>query len=381
MDDLDRGVREHRRGVVPTAVGAAGAATCGAGLLHERPPSGRVPPVTRRGELGEQPLVQRADGVDVDHHLEHHPVLLDPRARGLTVALTWWSGGRRARTGALVQRHDSGADHTEDSYDASKEPTIEVMPGACGSRERQGGVVMLAGDDPVAESATAAVQTGDLDRLGRLLRDHPELATARIGDRGMSRTLLHAATDWPGHYPNVAEIIGMLVRAGADVNARFHGPHAETPLHWAASSDDVDALDALLDAGADIEASGAVLGGGSPLADACGFGQWHAARRLVGRGARTRLKDAAALGLMDRIEAAFSAEPIPSSHDVTEALWSACHGGQRQAAEYLIGRGADANWIGWDDLTPLDVATQADASELVEWLRSQGAKSGSELKA
>jgi ketosteroid isomerase-like protein len=32
------------------------------------------------------------------------------------------------------------------------------------------------------------------------------------------------------------------------------------PLHWAASSDDVEALDALLDAGADIEADGAVIG-------------------------------------------------------------------------------------------------------------------------
>ncbi|MFL5976483.1 MAG: ankyrin repeat domain-containing protein, partial [Solirubrobacterales bacterium] len=32
-------------------------------------------------------------------------------------------------------------------------------------------------------------------------------------------------------------------------------------MHWAASSDDVEVLDALLDAGADIEAPGAILGG------------------------------------------------------------------------------------------------------------------------
>jgi uncharacterized protein len=241
--------------------------------------------------------------------------------------------------------------------------------------------VMLAGDDPLAVSATTAVQAGDVDGLGRLLRNHPELATARIGDATISRTLLHAATDWPGHYPNVAQTIGMLVRAGADVNARFHGPHTETPLHWAASSDDVDALDALLDAGADIEASGAVLGGGTPLADACGFGQWHAARRLVERGASTRLKDAAALGLTDRIGAAFTVEPLPTPDEVTAAFWSACHGGQRQAAEYLLDRGADLNWLGWDDLTPLDAASHAEASELVDWLRSEGAKTASELKA
>ena len=171
------------------------------------------------------------------------------------------------------------------------------------------------------------------------------------------------------------------MRAGADVNARFHGSHTETSLHWAASSDDVEAIDTLVDAGADIEASGAVLGGGTPLADACGFGQWQAARRLVERGATTRLKDAAALGLIDRLEAAFAAEPIPAPDEVTSALWSACHGGRRQAAEYLLDRGADLNWIGWDELTPLDVASQAEASELVDWLRSNGAKTAGELKA
>jgi ankyrin repeat protein len=169
------------------------------------------------------------------------------------------------------------------------------------------------------------------------------------------------------------------VRAGADVNARFHGSHAETPLHWAASSDDVEALDALLDAGADIEASGAILGGGSPLADACGFGQWQAARRLVERGATTRLKDAAALGLLDRIETAFTAGPIPTPDEVTVAFWSACHDGRRQAAEYLLDRGADLNWVGSDDLTPLDLAAQAEASDLVAWLRSQAAKTATEL--
>ena len=108
-------------------------------------------------------------------------------------------------------------------------------------------------------------------------------------------------TDWPGHVPEAAAKIAALVAAGADVNARFTGPHTETPLHWAASSDDVDALDALLDAGADIEADGAVIGGGTPIADAVAFGQWKAARRLLERGARTNLWQAAALGLLDRV--------------------------------------------------------------------------------
>jgi uncharacterized protein len=238
--------------------------------------------------------------------------------------------------------------------------------------------VLLAGDDPVALAATDAVQTGDLARLEHLLGERPELATARIGDVTMSRTLLHAATDWPGHYPNVAAVIAALVGAGADVNARFAGSHAETPLHWAASSNDVEAVDALLEAGADIEAPGAVLGGGPPLADAVGFGQWQAARRLVERGATTRLKDAAALGLIDRVRSVFE-EAAPPEELVTAAFWSACHGGQQETADYLLNRGADINWVGWDDLTPLDVASQADAGDLVNWLRAHGAKTANEL--
>jgi uncharacterized protein len=236
--------------------------------------------------------------------------------------------------------------------------------------------------DPLAVAVVEAIHTGDLPTLERLLRENPGLATARLGDDdpdGMSRTLLHVATDWPGHFPNGSATVAMLIEAGADANARFHGPHAETPLHWAASSNDVEVLDALLDAGADIEAPGAVIGGGTALADARAFGQWQAAHRLVERGAQTTLQDAATLGLMDRLGAYFASDTPPSPDEISSAFWGACHGGQRRAAEYLLARGADLNWIPpWEELTPLDAARRSDAGELVEWLRARGAKSASD---
>ena len=115
-------------------------------------------------------------------------------------------------------------------------------------------------DEPLAVAVVEAIQTGDQERLGRLLAEHPGLATARLGDDGpggMTRTLLHVATDWPGHFPNGPDTVALLAEAGAEVDARFGGgSHDETPLHWAASSDDVEVLDALLDLGADIEAPG-----------------------------------------------------------------------------------------------------------------------------
>jgi uncharacterized protein len=238
-------------------------------------------------------------------------------------------------------------------------------------------------EDPLAVAAVEAIHSGDLPTLRRLLREHPDLATDRLGDDdpdGMSRTLLHVATDWPGHFPNGAATVALLVEAGADVNARFHGPHAETPLHWAASSDDVEVLDALLDAGADIEAPGGVIAGGTPLTDARAFGQWRAAHRLVERGAQTTLQDVATLGLMDRLEEYFATEAPPAPDEIDRAFWGACHGGQRGAAEFLLDRGADVNWIPpWEQLTPLDAAQRSEAAELVEWLRARGAKSASEV--
>lgn len=248
-------------------------------------------------------------------------------------------------------------------------------------------MVTLRTDDPLAVAVVKAIHGGDVETLKRLLSENPELATARLGDDaeqcragGMSRTLLHVATDWPGHYPNGPEIVKTLIVAGADVNGRFAGPHEETPLHWAASSDDVAVLDVLLDAGAEINARGAVIAGDTPLADAVAFGQWNAARRLIERGARASLWQAAALGLMDRVEQHFTGEPSPTPDDVTGAFWCACHGGQRAAAEHLLQRGADLNWIGYDNLTPLDAARRSGANELVAWLFHQGAKSADEVR-
>jgi uncharacterized protein len=233
----------------------------------------------------------------------------------------------------------------------------------------------LTPDSPLARRVTEVIRSGDAAALERLLREHPALATARLGDpeRGQSRTLLHVVTDWPGHVPQADAKVAALVAAGADVNARFTGPHGETPLHWAASSDDIDALDALLDAGADIEADGAVIAGGTPIADAVAFGQWNAALRLLERGARTNLWQAAALGLLDRVQDALARTPA-AQEDLDNALWCAAHGGQRATAELLLNHGADPAWVGHDNLTAAQAADRSDAHELAAWLREQDTK-------
>jgi hypothetical protein len=95
-------------------------------------------------------------------------------------------------------------------------------------------------NEPLAVADFEAIHSGDLDGLNRLLRENPGLTTARIEQR----TLLHVATDWPGHFPNIAAVVTALNTAGCDPNAPGIGPPPETPLPWAASSDDVGLCEA-----------------------------------------------------------------------------------------------------------------------------------------
>jgi len=232
--------------------------------------------------------------------------------------------------------------------------------------------------DRVAAEAKAAIQGGDVDGLQRLLGEHPGLAAARIeGRRGGSGTPLLMVADWPGFFPNGAKVVRVLIEAGADPKARTEGGHAlESPLHYAASSDDAEVAEALIDGGADIDAPEGSIG--TPLANAVGYGCWQVADLLVARGARIEtLWQAAALGKMARIEEIFAAEPGPTAEDIKHAFWQACHGGQPRAAAYLLERGADINWKpDYAKDLPLVVAkgtgTRWGITE--SWLRDQGAK-------
>ncbi len=233
--------------------------------------------------------------------------------------------------------------------------------------------------DPLAQSLMAAIQNGNVEILRKFLESRPEISELRIIDaKRVGRTLLHVATDWPGHFPNVTQTIDLLIERGADPNAPILGANTqETALHWAASNNDVNALDALLDKGANIECPGAIFTNGTAMSDAVVFAQWNAARRLLERGALTTLTQSAALGLMDRLATNFERDPKPSSDEITAAFWHACRGGQLHAAQYLLDKGANLNWVGWDNTTPMDAAQLSGNQELVAWLRDRGRRQAS----
>ena len=115
-------------------------------------------------------------------------------------------------------------------------------------------------------------------RCSRFLIERPAPATARLASHG-DRTLLRVATKLARTLP---ERRGQKLTPAAPIPT--HPASVPTPkhcLHWATSSDDVGAIDALVAVGANIEAPGAVTGGRTPIADATAFGQWDATRRLI----------------------------------------------------------------------------------------------------
>lgn len=228
--------------------------------------------------------------------------------------------------------------------------------------------------DPIGLDLVAAVRTGDLPTLQRLLDERPGLAAARLRGAG-GRTPLHIVTDWPGYFAQGPAVVRMLLDAGADPNVRGADGTGETPLHWAASSDDVDVADVLIDAGADLEAADGSIG--TPLDNAVGYGCWHVARRLVERGAIVdKLWQAAALGHLDRVEQFLASVPAPSAEDINNAFWQACSGGQLRAADLLLLAGADINATpDYAQGSVLDIAASPGTRRdlLLTWLRDNGA--------
>lgn len=226
-----------------------------------------------------------------------------------------------------------------------------------------------------AAALVAAIHSGDIDSVRRIVADAPQFASGPLGGPFKTRTALHVVSDWPGYFPNGPQIVRLLISAGADPNYRDPEPGSETPLHWAASSDDVDVAAALIDGGADIEVPDGSIG--TPLDNAVGYACWNVARLLVAHGARVdKLWHAGALGLLARLEELLEGTN-PTAEEVSQGFWHACAGGQRRAAERLLAAGAEINWEpDYARGTPLDAAGGLGTRQenVITWLKEKGAR-------
>lgn len=234
------------------------------------------------------------------------------------------------------------------------------------------------------EEAVAAIKSGEVQQLRALLDADRGLVSATLP--GNERSLLHHATDWPGHWPDVGTTIQLLVSFGADPNIGFASDTpkvAETPLHWAASSNDVIAARALLAVGADVDALGGIFGGCTPFEEAIIFENYDVARILLEHGATNYLPGAAALGQADEVPGYFTMdgvvdvashalphwEPLPPAQIVLDrAFQFACRSGHIDIAKSLLARGAEPTAMTPANTSARDEAQNNSHGSVVEWL-------------
>jgi len=246
--------------------------------------------------------------------------------------------------------------------------------------------------------ARTAIKTGDLDSLKRLLKADPSLAEDHSQDPERSqnphtRTLLHTVADYPGGKPRALEMACALLEAGADVNARatVEGkPFRETPLHWAASNDDVDLAEFFLDNGAEIDSDQGVITNGTPVWNATVFSCVNVANLLIDRGASRNLMIVAGAGRRELLDEYFDGdghpttaagmlpgweEPRAPKKALDSAFGVACRNNQVTVAQRLLDRRADPNAENPQSETPYKQAADRKHRIVVDWLESRGIKS------
>lgn len=212
-------------------------------------------------------------------------------------------------------------------------------------------------DSPVArfEAAADAVVSGDVTTLERLLREHPDLVRAR-STRTHHSTLLHYVSTNGVEYfrqkpsPNAVKVAEALLEAGAEVDAMadMYGGSATafglaaTSLHlWLAGVVD-PLMDVLLDHGAAIDPPS---GGGSTVNGCLANGRPWAAEFLAGRGARLDLEGAAGVGRLDLVRSFFNEDgcvKAPATHaQMKDGFAWACEFGRADVVDFLLQRGMD----------------------------------------
>lgn len=244
------------------------------------------------------------------------------------------------------------------------------------------------------ECAVDAVVDGDLEKLGELLRRHPDLTGARSTrvthfDPPVHRaTLLHyVAANGTENYrqrspQNAVEIASALLDAGADVNslASLYGGQCTTlsllvsSCHPAAAGVQVPLVHLLASRGAALTDTGS---GNwvSPVETALVFGYRDAACALVERGAPLTFVSAAGLGYVDRMRSLLPSADAPAR---LRALAIAATAGQVEATRLLLDAGEDPNRFNppgtHSHSTPLHQAVWGGHLEVVRLLVERGAR-------
>ena len=203
------------------------------------------------------------------------------------------------------------------------------------------------------DKAVQAIIGGDATTLRQLLRGEPQLIRARSAS-AHECTLLHyiaangVENELQKSPPNAVEIAHILLEAGAEVDATsemYGGGYTTmnglvTSVWPYRAGVQEDLVEVLLDAGAAIDG---LEEDGAPVRLALKFGYVEAARKLERRGCRIdRLDVAAGLGRVDLMEEMLTET---TGSEALRSAWAlACGNGHIEAARLLLEHGVDIDW-------------------------------------
>ncbi|WP_257296309.1 ankyrin repeat domain-containing protein [Endozoicomonas sp. YOMI1] len=207
-------------------------------------------------------------------------------------------------------------------------------------------------DTPFCEALPLhACRTGDSGKLNELLRLDPSIArkTFRSAVTGQQINLLFIAAQ-----NNNIDCLEALIAAGADLNAAMT-TDGSTPLHIAAQNNNTDCVKALIAAGADLNVA-VTTDGGTPLFSAAESNNIDCLKALIAAGAD--------------LNAALTT-------DGATALFIAAQNNNTDCLQALIVAGADLNAARTTDgATPLSIATERNNTDCLQALNA--ARAGKE---
>jgi ankyrin repeat protein len=208
------------------------------------------------------------------------------------------------------------------------------------------------------EAAADAIVSGDIATLKRLLREEPELIRAR-STREHRATLVHyvSANGVEGYRQktpkNIVAIAEILLNAGAEIDAtaEVYGGGCTTlgltatSVHPERAGVQEELLQTMLNHGANFEQPSSA-GNGQSIVIAClANGRPKAAEFLASRGAHLNLTGAAALGRLDIVKSFFNEvgglKPNATKEQLQEGFRFACGYGRDDAIDFLLGKGVD----------------------------------------
>jgi ankyrin repeat protein len=263
--------------------------------------------------------------------------------------------------------------------DAASRRVVSVfVTASVEGRLRQAREILRADPGIAGRSLSAAAVLGDATAVREYLAADTGVAVALDEERGWPPLLYACYSHWheiePGHEPGSADVVRLLLEAGADPNTNDGGrPRYRSALKGAVEVDNPQITEVLLDAGARPDP-------GQPIAEAAGHRDLRCLRLLLSHGARVASTWAlgAAVssdnaGATSLLLNALAAAGGRAAHAASEVLPDAAATASFPVVAALLDAGADPRATDSDGVSALRSAVRAGKAESAARLRALGA--------